>query len=155
MDRLMHGIIVSDPKKRHLLTEVASMLVGEFGETATLLKYSTTGWWFCKKAFLEFKVVEDAHYICHESVKEVIESIFDRDGDIYVKYFELSDISPEEEVEDECIEECDNPEEHPEETPHEEEDAQLPPVSSTDDEYEPDDVPKAETTSREEENDIP
>ena len=95
MDKRIHAIITTKPEKRHLLKDVGNLVVNEFGETVVLLEYSTTGFWLWKRVTLEFEVVEDAHYLCHDSVVLVNNAILDRDGDIRVSTFELEDVTEE------------------------------------------------------------
>ena len=95
MDKRIHAIITTKPEKRHLLRDVGKLVVNEFGETVVLLEYSTAGFWIWKRVTLEFEVVEDAHYLCHDSVVLINDAIMDRDGDIRVDTFELEDVSEE------------------------------------------------------------
>ena len=96
MNKTIHAILTCVPEKRHLLTDVGNLVVNEFGESVTLLKFTTTGFWFWKRISLELQVEDDAHYLYNESIEAVINAIFDRDGDIKVKLYELSDVKPEE-----------------------------------------------------------
>lgn len=94
MDKHIHAVLTCVPRKRHLLTEISNLAVNEFGESVTLMRLSTTGFWFWRKTRLELKVREDVHYLMNESVQAVTNAIMDRDGDVSVDVYEILDLCP-------------------------------------------------------------